>query len=315
MQFEEFDKPESLRVLNTSPLTTSFKSAVRNYDENKFKIVFLFKPSGASHFEKLTNLARALGYEVGYDPIEEKQNHVFSTRLIMEEESEDSLDLLLDTLCNAFGGIILITLLIALMSQEANEAPELPESFQAEWMLEQQEVSRIENELIIEQAIQENLLKYVKDKPVQVNTSLLKQKKDLEQKKIVEIANIKSLREELESLPVNSTNLALDLENKLKRLRESKFDTANLKDDQEMKIESLQSKLPDVQKEISATKSERTLALRLPKEKKRSGKTYEWVVIKHGLIYPLNYPDRSKILTEIEDSPTDTIYIPKPGKA
>jgi hypothetical protein len=232
----------------------------------------------------------------------------------MEEESEDSLDLLLDTLCNAFGGIILITLLIALMSQEANEAPELPESFQAEWMLEQQEVSRIENELIIEQAIQENLLKYVKDKPVQVNTSLLKQKKDLEQKKIVEIANIKRLREELESLPVNSTNLALDLENKLKRLRESKFDTANLKDDQEMKIESLQSKLTDVQKEISATKSERTLALRLPKEKKRSGKTYEWVVIKHGLIYPLNYPDRSKILTEIEDSPTDTIYIPKPGK-
>ena len=141
----------------------------------------------------------------------------------MEEESEDSLDLLLDTLCNAFGGIILITLLIALMSQEANEAPELTESFQAEWMLEQQEVSRIENELIIEQAIQENLLKYVKDKPVQVNTSLLKQKKDLEQKKIVEIANIKRLREELESLPVNSTNLALDLENKLKRLRESKL--------------------------------------------------------------------------------------------
>ena len=63
------------------------------------------------------------------------------------------------------------------MSQEANEAPELPESFQAEWMLEQQEVSRIENELIIEQAIQENLLKYVKDKPVQVNTSLLKTEK------------------------------------------------------------------------------------------------------------------------------------------
>ena len=41
MQFEEFDKPESLRVLNTSTLTTGFKSAVRNYDENKFKIVFL----------------------------------------------------------------------------------------------------------------------------------------------------------------------------------------------------------------------------------------------------------------------------------
>ena len=40
--------------------------------------------------------------------------------MTMEEESEDSLDLLLDTLCNAFGAIILITLMITILSQEAN---------------------------------------------------------------------------------------------------------------------------------------------------------------------------------------------------
>ena len=62
----------------------------------------------------------------------------------MEEESEDSLDLLLDTLCKAFGGIILITLLIALMSQEANNSPAVPTSFKTQWLLEQQEISRIE---------------------------------------------------------------------------------------------------------------------------------------------------------------------------
>ena len=42
--------------------------------------------------------------------------------MLEEDDSDDSLELLLDTLCNAFGGIILITLLIALMSQEAHEA-------------------------------------------------------------------------------------------------------------------------------------------------------------------------------------------------
>jgi len=78
MRFEEFDKPESLRVLRTSSLTSSFKSAVKSYDRRRFKIVFLFKPSGADYFEKVTELAKDLGFEVGYDPIEESQKVIFS---------------------------------------------------------------------------------------------------------------------------------------------------------------------------------------------------------------------------------------------
>ena len=78
MRFEEFDKPESLRVLNSSSLTSSFRAGVENYDKRKFKIVFLFKPSGAIHFEKVIALAKDLGFEVGYDPVEEKQKIIFS---------------------------------------------------------------------------------------------------------------------------------------------------------------------------------------------------------------------------------------------
>ena len=78
MRFEEFDKPESLRVLNTSSLTSSFEAGVERYDTRKFKIVFLFKPTGAIHFEKIIELAKDLGFEVGYDPIEERQKIIFS---------------------------------------------------------------------------------------------------------------------------------------------------------------------------------------------------------------------------------------------
>ena len=78
MRFEEFDKPESLRVLNTSSLTSSFEAGVEKYDKRKFKIVFLFKPSGAIYFEKVIELAKELGFEVGYDPVGEKQKIIFS---------------------------------------------------------------------------------------------------------------------------------------------------------------------------------------------------------------------------------------------
>ena len=78
MRFEEFDKPESLRVLRTSSLTSSFKSGVKSYDRRRYKIVFLFKPSGTDYFEKVTELAKDLGFEVGYDPIEENQKIIFS---------------------------------------------------------------------------------------------------------------------------------------------------------------------------------------------------------------------------------------------
>lgn len=78
IRFEEFDKPESLRVLSTNSLTSSFKSGVEHYDRDRFKIVFFFKPSGAVYFRKVIDLAKEHGFEVGYDPIEESQNIIFS---------------------------------------------------------------------------------------------------------------------------------------------------------------------------------------------------------------------------------------------
>ena len=78
MRFEEFNKPESLRVLSTSSLSSSFKAGVKSYDTSSFKIVFLFKPSGTDYFDKIIKLAKDLGFEVGYDPIEEIQQVIFS---------------------------------------------------------------------------------------------------------------------------------------------------------------------------------------------------------------------------------------------
>ena len=69
--------------------------------------------------------------------------------MLEEDDSDDSLELLLDTLCNAFGGIILITLLIALMSQEAHEAVIPPKNFRTQTLIQEQKILRMEGEIVI----------------------------------------------------------------------------------------------------------------------------------------------------------------------
>lgn len=78
LTFEEFDKPESLRVLDTRSLTSSFLDGVKMYSPSDFKIVFLFKPSGHLFFEDLIELAKDTNFQVGYDAIPEKQKIIFS---------------------------------------------------------------------------------------------------------------------------------------------------------------------------------------------------------------------------------------------
>ena len=78
VRFEEFDKPESLKVLSSRSLTDSFDAGVKGCSPRNYKINFLFKPSGAKYFEKIIDLAKDKGFQVGYDPIEESQEILFS---------------------------------------------------------------------------------------------------------------------------------------------------------------------------------------------------------------------------------------------
>jgi len=231
----------------------------------------------------------------------------------MEEESEDSLDLLLDTLCNAFGGIILITLLIALMSQEANNEPAVPTNFRTQWLLEQQEVSRIENALIIEDSIGENLEAKIKGEELNEAAVSIREKQRLERQKQTISGNLDRLREELAHMPTNSTNLAVDLQNQLERLIVLNEENSKIKSKLQSRIKDMEIKLSDAQDGISSSKSERTQPLRLPKEKGKSSKGYVWVIVKHGMIYPNHYLYK-KIFNRVEVGAGATKYIPREGK-
>jgi len=208
----------------------------------------------------------------------------------MEEDSEDSLDLLLDTLCNAFGGIILITLLIALMSQEANDASTKPKNFKTQWMLEQQAISKIENEIIIEESINTNLQSGAQNDLGPKVVAVLQVKEQLEQEKQTLAENMTRLKKMLASIPANSSNLAVDLQRQLRGLLSMKVENETLAKHLKHEIEQAETKLSSANKDIQSSKRERTQTLRLPKEKGRSGKKYIWVIVKYGKIYPITYP-------------------------
>lgn len=231
----------------------------------------------------------------------------------MEEDSEDSLDLLLDTLCNAFGGIILITLLIALMSQEANNAPAVPTNFRTQWLLEQQEISRTENALVIEKSIGENLEAKIKGEELNEVAESISEKQRLERQKQTISETLDRLREELDSIPFNSSNLAEDLQNQLESISELKQENTKLKIELQNQIQDMESKLTNIQHSINSSKSNRLQALRLPKEKGKSSKGYVWVIVKHGMIYPY-HSMYQRIFNRIEVGAGATKYIPREGK-
>ena len=231
----------------------------------------------------------------------------------MEEDSEDSLDLLLDTLCNAFGGIILITLLIALMSQEANDAPAKPKSFKTEWMLEQQAISKIENEIIIEESINSTLQREPESDPSGKVAAALQEKTELEQEKETLAENIARLQKMLASMPANSSNLAVDLQRQLRVLQQMDLENERMEKQLKAEVERAGTKLSETNRDIKSSKSERTQTLRLPKEKGRTGKKHIWVAVKHGKIYPIDW-DHSSTTEQIFNirRPNDNAFVYTP---
>ena len=205
--------------------------------------------------------------------------------MLEEDDNDDSLDLLLDTLCNAFGGIILITLLIALMSKEAHEAETAPESFRTQALVEEQRIAQLDDQLAIEQGVAAAMPE--PNNASGSTASLAQEKNELENAKDEAVAVIESLRRRLAEVPANAENLALELERRKRELDERTQALASGNAAMEKEIEQKQGTVSKTRSELSKFKKERTERLRLPKEKRDTRKAYLWTVVRYGKIYPI----------------------------
>lgn len=169
----------------------------------------------------------------------------------------DSLELLLDTMCNTFGGIIMIALLIALLSRDAS-----PEASATDNLRRQ--LQSIEQQTTEAQQLQQRLR--VSEPNTTAAFELLTQRDELRQR-------IEAARETIES---NNTALAAM----------PQIDPAEM----EQLVAQLQSKTNEVQtlqQQIEREMQARQRALRLPRERATGKKTY-YFIVRFGRIYPVH---------------------------
>lgn len=173
------------------------------------------------------------------------------------QHQPDSLELLLDTMCNTFGGIIMIALLIALLSRDASSENAATDN-------SQRQLQSIEQQTTEAQQLQQRLR--VSDPNTTAAFELLTQRDELRQR-------IEAAQQVLQS---NNTALAAM----------PQIDPAEM----ERLVAQLQAKTNEVatlQQQIDREMQARQRALRLPRERVTGKKTY-YFIVRFGRIYPVH---------------------------
>ena len=222
--------------------------------------------------------------------------------------SKDSLDLLLDTICNAFGGLIFIALLVAIMAQVNHEEEAARMRMDADTLRKQ---------LMLAEKTREELSKQRTELEKKTGESMAR--RILEHQRTLsaitsEEAKLKFMRESntsrSEELARGVAHLAGDI---MARLRAARLEKEQLLLD----IQSKQQNIAEAEKnkialaqEIQRENDKLNVSVSLPKEK-GAGRG-DWVIVRHGKIYPL-HEDFTTWLRMVQINDENTAYWPIPG--
>jgi len=85
VKVERFDHPDEAKEFSKSNARSGFGSYLSEAKSVDQYVVFLVRPSGIELFERLVNLARDRGFEVGFDALEENREIHFTTPPPLDE--------------------------------------------------------------------------------------------------------------------------------------------------------------------------------------------------------------------------------------
>lgn len=220
---------------------------------------------------------------------------------------KDSLDLLLDTICNMFGSIILITLLIVVISSNTNTKPS---------PIDLQTVDRDETQRRIQSASEE--IDRLKDElaeadpPDETTNEITKLQKEVEDAR-QSLASAKERRANNEQeLSVDYAAVAQKAATAAKVSAEEIVRLENAIDSDEKRIEQLKKDIAAMAAKIEKITDSRTQKIRLPRERS-TGKSATPVIFIYNEIFPVYERDISKIgMLEIDEY--STLLSPKKGR-
>ncbi|WP_395739196.1 hypothetical protein [Prosthecobacter sp.] len=227
----------------------------------------------------------------------------------LRPSSSESLDLLLDTLCNMFGGIILISCLLALLTHNNTPTPGDPTEItgtQGRLLAERLDAAKKELAGI------QQLSKKMKDTGQDKLQALLQERDELR-------ATQERLRQ-LQASQMNANDASTkdpvgdikELRAEVKALDMRDADAKARKEAAQQKGRDLAAKIQSIRSQITDNNAKQTEHVRFPKEREIT-KTPMNVLLKYGAIYPLvdasgeNFPG----ITRVEKADEAFEAIPK----
>ena len=204
--------------------------------------------------------------------------------------------MLLDTMCNAFGGIILLAVLVVLLtSKERSQSASASDS---------QEM--LQRRLALAQTSLQQSLQLAASLNAKANDTRWKQQMAL-------LSTRKKLQDSIQQIcdTILQTGKELDAVNAADPAERLKFLNSELATAQARKLERqnslaaaeenikrLKQRLADMEKQVTAKLDELQRPLRLPKEHE-TGKRVVYIIVRYGHIYPCRNSDLSRNETDI----------------
>jgi len=202
------------------------------------------------------------------------------------QKNKDSLDLLLDTMCNAFGGIILLAVLVALISGGRLQLAE---------PVDATDVSRLrdeaESELARLQGVTDRLQERIAAEGLAQKVELASQQQEVEAQVAALRGRLSSAQRELKELEEsNPRERKASLAAELEWVDEQMQMAHNTLDGMNAGLTARRRALARVKTETSSVIEASVLRLRYPRERATSKLRY-YVLVKHGRLYPTESPD------------------------
>lgn len=198
---------------------------------------------------------------------------------------DDSLELLLDTLCNVFGGIVLIACLLAIIPRAALPPPLLPTAEASTQMTERRivsaraELQRLEREIKgLPQSVdpERTALQNRRDSLARTVDARRTTRKEIEGKETSE-ANARSI---VASSDPDALNEALE------RIKRQVVGEENLANASEEKIRFLEERMKLLSEEAETLGKGKVQAVRFPRERMKDGSPFP-IIAQYAQLYPL----------------------------
>ena len=216
---------------------------------------------------------------------------------IRRKRPHDSLYMLLDTMCNAFGGIILLAVLVTLLTNKERESRAATASDAQEMLHRQLAVAETNLQQALELAA--SLQAGADDPRWREQVALLDSRTELQAAlQQVHDAESEATRTLDAAAALDPADRARDLSRQLSTAELRKVELQNKLNAVEEARNLLKKRLADLDRQVKTKAGELVENLRLPKEY-QTGKRVIYVIVQYGRIYPCRNVDLSRNETTI----------------